>query len=69
LNQARINGLLIELMRKYNDQQIDYGYNVTGVEMNSALVADHDAYPIKVTAEKNGKTETFAAKYALVSAH
>jgi phenol 2-monooxygenase len=69
LNQARINGLLIELMQKYNDQQIDYGYNVTDVEVNSALIADHGAYPIRVTAEKNGKTETFAAKYALVSAH
>ncbi|KAJ5297319.1 hypothetical protein N7508_007568 [Penicillium antarcticum] len=65
LNQARINGLLIELMHQYNNQQIDYGYNVTDVEVNSALVADHDAHPIKVTAEKNGKTETFAAKYAL----
>ncbi|KAJ5811268.1 hypothetical protein N7474_007569 [Penicillium riverlandense] len=65
LNQARINGLLIELMRKYNDQVIDYGYNVTNVEVDSASVADHDAYPVTVTAEKDGVTETFAAKYAL----
>jgi phenol 2-monooxygenase len=69
LNQARINGLLIELMQKYNNQQIDYGYNVTDVQVDSALVADHAAYPIKVTTERNGKTETFAAKYALVSPH
>ncbi|KAJ5762583.1 uncharacterized protein N7511_005965 [Penicillium nucicola] len=65
LNQARINGLLIDLMQKYNHQHIDYGYNVTKVEVNDALVADHDAYPIQVSAEKNGKTEIFAAKYAL----
>ena len=67
LNQARINGLLIELMQKYNDQQIDYGYNVTAVEVESASAADHEAYPVTVTAEKDGKIETFAAKYVLVS--
>jgi phenol 2-monooxygenase len=67
LNQARINGLLTDLMRKYNDQDIDYGYNVTNVEVDSASVADHDAYPVTVTAEKDGVTQTFAAKYALVS--
>ncbi|OKP02461.1 3-hydroxybenzoate 4-monooxygenase [Penicillium subrubescens] len=65
LNQARINGLLIELMQKYNDQQIDYGYNVTSVQVDSAAAADPEAYPVTVTAEKDGKTETFAAKYAL----
>ncbi|KAJ5128139.1 hypothetical protein N7448_008918 [Penicillium atrosanguineum] len=65
LNQARINGLLIELMQKYNDQQINYGYNVTDVEVDSASASDPDAYPVKVTAEKDGKVETFAAKYAL----
>ena len=69
LNQARINGLLIDLMQKYNDQQIDYGYNVTNVKVDSTFAEDHDAYPVKVTAEKDGKTEIFAAKYALVGAH
>ncbi|KAK4863990.1 hypothetical protein LT330_010200 [Penicillium expansum] len=65
LNQARINGLLIELMQKYNDQQIDYGYNVTDVKVNSNSAEDHDAYPVKVTAEKDGEIQVFAAKYAL----
>lgn len=66
LNQARINGLLIELMRKYNDQHIDYGYNVTDVQVDSAAAADPESYPVVVAAEKDGKRETFAAKYALV---
>ena len=66
LNQARINGLLIELMRKYNDQQIEYGYNVTNVQVDSALASDAEAYPVTVTAEHNGQTKTFCAKYALV---
>lgn len=67
LNQAHINGLLIELMQKYNDQQIDYGYNVTSVQVDSAAAGDPEAYPVTVTAEKDGKMETFAAKYVLVS--
>lgn len=67
LNQARINGLLIELMHKYNGQIIDYGYNVTHVEVDSAAAAGPDAYPVTVAAEKDGQNHTFAAKYALVS--
>lgn len=66
LNQARINGLLIEVMQRYNDQLIDYGYNVTDVKVDSTSAADPDAYPVTVTAERDGKTEQFAAKYALV---
>ncbi|KAJ5263894.1 hypothetical protein N7478_011499 [Penicillium angulare] len=65
LNQARINGLLIELMQKHNNQQIDYGYNVTDVQVDDASAGDLDAYPVTVTAEKNGRTESFQAKYAL----
>ncbi|KAJ5645721.1 hypothetical protein N7507_011732 [Penicillium longicatenatum] len=64
LNQARINGLLIELMQKYNDQQIDYGYNVTDVKVDGTS-ADSDAHPVTVTAERDGKLEQFAAKYVL----
>ncbi|KAJ5728159.1 hypothetical protein N7493_004489 [Penicillium malachiteum] len=66
LNQARINGLLIELMQKYNDQKIDYGYNVVDLQIDtSASSSDLDAYPITVSAERDGKIEKFAAKYVL----
>lgn len=66
LNQARINMLLIELMQKWNGQEIDYGYNVQDVQVDSALAADPGAYPVNVTAEKDGKTEKFEAKYVMV---
>ncbi|PYI05529.1 phenol 2-monooxygenase [Aspergillus sclerotiicarbonarius CBS 121057] len=65
LNQARINMLLIELMRKFNHQEIDYGYTVKDVKVDSRLSGDPEAYPVKVTAEKDGKVESFEAKYAL----
>ncbi|PWY88562.1 putative phenol 2-monooxygenase [Aspergillus sclerotioniger CBS 115572] len=65
LNQARINMLLIELMREFNNQEIDYGYTVTDVKVESQLSGDPEAYPVKVTAEKDGKVESFEAKYVL----
>lgn len=68
LNQARINMLLIEKMRALNGQEIDYGYTVRDVQLNSALSGDPEAYPVTVTAEKkDGGVETFEAKYAMVS--
>ncbi|KAJ6021489.1 hypothetical protein N7540_006993 [Penicillium herquei] len=65
LNQARINGLLIELMQKYNNQKIDYGYNVVDLQVDTASPSDLDAYPITVSAERDGKIEKFGAKYVL----
>ncbi|KAL1955230.1 hypothetical protein VTO42DRAFT_8889 [Malbranchea cinnamomea] len=65
LNQARINRLLIELMRRFNNQEIDYGYTVTGVSVDSAAAADPNSYPVTVTAKKDSKEEKFEAKYVL----
>ncbi|KAJ5232111.1 hypothetical protein N7468_005067 [Penicillium chermesinum] len=66
LNQARINDLLIRRMQAFNDQEVDYGYNVTNVQVDSgASATDADAYPVTVTAEHGGEAKTFGAKYAL----
>ncbi|KAE8363478.1 FAD binding domain-containing protein [Aspergillus caelatus] len=65
LNQARINGLFIESMQRFNNQIIDYGFDIKNIEVDSSLVNDHQSYPVKVTAEKEGRTEVFEAKYAL----
>ena len=67
LNQARINMLLIEKMHALNGQEIDYGYNVRDVQVDSRLSGNQGAYPVKVMADKNGVTETFEAKYVMVS--
>ena len=67
LNQARINMLLIEKMHALNGQEIDYGYNVLDVQVDSRLSGDPEAYPVTVTAERNGVTEAFEAKYVMVS--
>lgn len=63
LNQARINGLFIEAMGKFNGQGIDYGWEVKGVEIEG-----QGEYPVKVTAEnlESGKVEVYEAKYVLV---
>jgi phenol 2-monooxygenase len=67
LNQARVNGLLLDAMKRFNGQSVDYGYNVKRVQVDSGMAGDIDAYPVTVIAEKDGVEETFKAKYALVS--
>lgn len=68
LNQAIVNGLLLRAMKDFNGQEVDYGYSVKGVEVEQDEIADENAYPVKVIAERDGQAETFRAKYVLVSA-
>lgn len=67
LNQARINGLLLEAMERFNGQKVDYGHRVLGVEVNVGETNDLDTYPVTVRTEKGGSEVTFKAKYVLVS--
>jgi phenol 2-monooxygenase len=67
LNQARINGLLLEAMRRTNGQEVEYGYTVKSVQVDSTSTDDPDLYCNTVVAEKGGKEEVFKAKYVLVS--
>lgn len=66
LSQARFNGILLEAMKRFNGQEVDYGYKVLEVKIDEEKANDPDAYPVAVVAEKDGKEETFEAKYALV---
>ncbi|OBT86700.1 hypothetical protein VE02_04637 [Pseudogymnoascus sp. 03VT05] len=65
LNQARVNGLLLEVMERFNGQRVDYGYEVKGVQVDSGEAANSEAYPVTVVTVKEGVEETFKAKYAL----
>lgn len=67
LNQARVNKMLLDAMRRFNGQEVDYGYDVKSVHVDSASAPDPEAYPVTVVAEKDGVEEVFKAKYALVS--
>src|SRR5205085_8076297 len=67
LNQARVNGLLLEYMRRVNGQEVDYNYEVKSVHVDSETAEDPEAYPVRVVAENNGAQEVFEAKYVLVS--
>jgi phenol 2-monooxygenase (NADPH) len=66
LTQARINGLMVGLMRRLNDQEIEYGSTVKGVSIDEGLAEDTSAYPVKVHVEKGYSTEIIEAKYVLV---
>lgn len=67
LNQARVNELMIEAIRRFGGQEVDYGYEVKSVQVDGAAEADFEAYPVTVIAVKDGVEEVFKAKYALVS--
>ncbi|KAJ9399506.1 hypothetical protein DTO282F9_3618 [Paecilomyces variotii] len=66
LNQARINSLMIEYMKKWNNQQdITYGWAVTNVHVDKVSEDDLESYPVTVTAQKDGVEHKIKAKYAL----
>lgn len=67
LNQARINGLLTEEMLRCGGTEVDYGYEVQNVAVDATTAGDPEAYPVTVTAVKDGVEEVFHAKYAVVS--
>ncbi|KAL4946763.1 hypothetical protein BDV06DRAFT_229660 [Aspergillus oleicola] len=70
LNQARINGLLVEAMGGLSDgkQRIEYGWDVKDVQVpDQDGDGGGDEYPVKVTAERveDGQVRVFEAKYVL----
>jgi phenol 2-monooxygenase len=66
LNQARVNGLLLDAMKRFNGQMVDYDYTVKSVEVDSEAASNPDAYCVTVNTRRHGKEEVFKAKYALV---
>ena len=66
LNQARVNGLLIEAMERLGGQKVDYGYDVESVQVDSTIIEDQNAYPVTIMARKGVGKDIYKAKYALV---
>ena len=66
LNQARFNGMLLEAMKRFNRQEVDYDHKVLEVNVNEEEANDPESYPVTIVTEKDGRQVTFAAKYALV---
>lgn len=67
LKQARINGLIVEEMKKQNGQDVEYGSNVIDVVSHADRQNDPEAYPVTLVVEKGGIKESFQAKYLLAS--
>ncbi|EDU48898.1 phenol 2-monooxygenase [Pyrenophora tritici-repentis Pt-1C-BFP] len=75
LNQARMNGIMLEKMESVLKEQgrwkegtsngIEYGWAVKGLEIDETRKHDPNAHCVKVTAEKAGKEEVWEAKYVL----
>jgi phenol 2-monooxygenase len=77
LNQARMNGLMLGKMEKImkgngtwkegSANGIEYGWTVTGIKIDQQDVTDPDAHCVHVSTSRDGKEETWDAKYVLVS--
>ncbi|KAH7152883.1 FAD binding domain-containing protein [Dactylonectria macrodidyma] len=66
LNQARINGLMIEdIVKSSGSAAIDYAVDVKSVEVDSAVADDPEAYCVTTTAVSNGIEQVFHSKYVL----
>lgn len=65
LNQARVNGMLLDKMKESSGLEVDYGWNVVSVVVDSERGGSE--YPCVVKVEKDGLEEVFRAKYVLVS--
>ncbi|KIM94699.1 hypothetical protein OIDMADRAFT_135710 [Oidiodendron maius Zn] len=65
LNQARVHGILLEAMNKFNGQEVDYGCRVLEVTVDEKQADYADAYPVTLRTERDGKEEIFEAKYVL----
>lgn len=66
LSQARFNGILLEAIKRFGGPEVDYGYRVSEVKVDEDKANRLDTYPVSVVTEKDGRQETFEAKYVLV---
>jgi phenol 2-monooxygenase len=67
LNQARLHNFLIDAMKKWNGQEIEYGVKVVSLKVDGeAAMKDAESYAVSVTVEKNGRENVIRAKYVLV---
>lgn len=67
LNQARVNELLIEDVKRFGGPEIQYGYEVQSVHVDEQKASDPNAYSVTVFATNDAVHEEFRAKYVLVS--
>lgn len=58
--------MLLGAMKKFNGQEVDYGLRVESVKVDEEKAKDPSAYPVTIVTEKDGRQETFEAKFALV---
>ncbi|MCJ1430338.1 hypothetical protein MMC29_008256 [Sticta canariensis] len=52
-------------MKRLNGQDVDYRYKVLEVNVDEEKANDPDAYAVTVVTERDGKEQTFDAKYVL----
>lgn len=66
LNQARLNDIMLDELKRAGEPPIVYGVEVKSVDVDSEAAGDPDAYCVRVAAVKDGVEEVHHAKYVLV---
>ena len=67
LNQARLNGMLIEEIRRRGGKEIEYDVTVRDVIIDANVSTNPSDHAVTVKCEKNGQEIEYKAKYVLVS--
>ncbi|RFU74284.1 fad binding domain-containing [Trichoderma arundinaceum] len=66
LNQARVNGMLIQEMERVSGSAaIEYGCEVQSVEVDDTTHEDSEAYCVTTKANSGGKQRVFRSRYVL----
>lgn len=61
MNQAYLNRLMLDDMKKYGGRDVDYDFNVKDVKIDDGDLE----YPVSLTAEHGGREIEYRAKYVL----
>src|SRR6266480_5899779 len=65
LNQAWLNGILIDDIKKHDPREFSYGVSVTSVKVDDSVSEDPSDYAVTVMAEQDRNEVTYRAKYVL----
>ncbi|KAE9977476.1 hypothetical protein BLS_001379 [Venturia inaequalis] len=65
MNQAHLNKLLLEDVKRHCGEEVVYDVAVTGVKVETSDDVSTSSYPVTVTTEKNGEEVVYKAKYVL----
>ncbi|KAF4625410.1 hypothetical protein G7Y89_g12755 [Cudoniella acicularis] len=66
INQARLHEYLLDGMKRWHGQEVEYGKTVVDVKVDEdAAAADPESYAVTITYLSHGETQTIRSRYVL----